>query len=96
MFQHLECGEEIKRNEKSNLETILLNGNIDAITMQLEPEFQIILSKTLGQYFKYPENFQAKPESHCVKWSYYNSFFFSFTIVLILSGEAPCRKTVDG
>ena len=35
MFQHLECGAEIKRNEDGNLERIELNKKIDVINEQL-------------------------------------------------------------
>ena len=81
MFRHLECGEEIKRNERSNLETFLLNRNIELISAKLQPELQELLNQTLALAFNFPENFPPQPEDHCSKWSFYNSLFFSFTIV---------------
>ena len=69
MFRYLECGEEIKRNGRSNLETIHLNENIDLIKTKLEPEFQDLLNKTLALTLAF--NLPPQPESHCVKWSFY-------------------------
>ena len=81
MFQHLECSVEIKRNEEDHLEKILLNRNIDVIKRQLQPQFRQLLNDTLNRFFNSTDQLKQQNVQVCRKWSFYNSFFFCFTIV---------------
>merc|ERR1719369_11052 len=85
MFQKLECDAEKDRNEESYSKQIKTNEKIERLFQELgphlRPEQQTLLNETLIKIYPPNETSTDRKESQCKSWSYYNSFFFSFTII---------------